>query len=105
MQIGFSRLERITKLIIALIFGEIDDIKVTSQNRQQYLDYLKDELEEALFHGYELRDGRVDRIHNYIEFCIFQYGHDRGLVRLSKYTDRIVVYFEKPNFEIDIPID
>jgi phosphomannomutase len=105
MQIGFSKLERIIKLIIALIFGEVDDIRVTSQNRQQYLNYLKDELEETLFHGYKLQDGWINRAHDYIEFHLFQYGHDRGLVRLSKYTDKIVVYFEKPNLEIDIPLD
>lgn len=105
MHIKFSKLEKIVKLITALIFGEVDDIRVTSKNRQQYLDYLKNELEETLFYGYKLQDGWVNRTHDYIEFRLFLYGHDRGLVRLSKYTDKIVAYFEKPNFEIDIPLD
>lgn len=101
----FNTLKRIIKLMNGLIFGEVDNIKVTSQNRQQYLDYLKSELENSLFHGYELKEGRVNRINDYIEYRLFLYGIDKGLIRLSKYADEITIYFIEPNYEINITFD
>ena len=104
MELTFATLKQITKLLDGLIFGEIDSIKIKSEDKQRYLDYLKIPLEQYLFIGFELREGVVDRVHDCVKYRLFWYGKDEGTIRLRRFPEKIGLYLEKFGSEIYLPL-